>query len=126
VSEPVNSQTLSEALRRASVDFGEAVLQVCTQLQPIFAALGEEAQRTIAVLDQGWPGWRKFAASVGEHEPEPPYQGCHCLCAIAHGGLGVCNGEAEPDLFVTGRLGGERHDIPVCRACFEAKARVLA
>jgi hypothetical protein len=84
-------------------------------------AFGRTCRDFANALDAQWPGWREFAANVPDYVPEPPYQGCHCLCAVAHGGLGLCAGEAESDLFTTGWLDGMRIDIPVCRACYQAK-----
>lgn len=122
----IDPEAAKEMMRQASAAFNEAAQQLVALIRPGLIAAGEVIQRFFAELDEQWPEWREFAANVGEHTPESQAQACHCFCAVAHGGLGVCAGEAEPGLIVIGQLGGERIDIPVCRACHEARALIPA
>lgn len=124
---PIGSfEAVNEFMQRVSTTFNEDVQQLAAIVRPGLIAAGKVIQEFISDLDAQWPGWREFAANVGDYVPEPEPEGCHCLCAVAHGGLGVCVGEAEPDLLFIGSLDGEQVNIPVCRACFEAKALVAA
>lgn len=118
-------EAFEQAMRRAGAAFNEHCRQIVTLVQPSLVAAGNALRDLENTLDTQWPGWREFAANVPNYVPEPAYQGCHCLCAVAHG-VGACVGEAEPGLFVVGRLDGHRLDIPVCRECFEARTLVAS
>lgn len=122
----VDPEAFEETMRQFGTASAAAARQLVALIQPGIEAFGRSIQDLADSLDAQWPAWREFAASVPDYEPEPPRQSCHCLCAVAHGGLGLCTGEAEPGLFVAGRLDGSRFDIPVCRSCFQAKALVKA
>ena len=121
-----NPEAFEEAARRFGNAFNEATRQLVTLIQPALIAAGRACRDLENALDAQWPAWREFAASVPDYVPEPPYQGCHCLCAVAHGRLGACTGEAEPDLVVTRRLDGDHIRIPVCRGCYEATVPVTS
>jgi hypothetical protein len=128
MTEPMRQQDLEafeDAVRRAGAALDEHCRQIVTLIQPCLVAAGQVLRDFENALDTQWPGWREFAADVPDYVPEPAYQGCHCLCAVAHG-VGACVGEAEPGLFVVGWLDGHRLDIPVCRECFEARSLVAS
>lgn len=120
----VDPEAFEEMMRRLGAALTEAGRQLAALVHPGIEAFGRATQDLADTLDAQWPEWREFAANVPDYEPEPPFQSCNCLCAIAHGGLGACIGEAEPELYVTGRVDSHQINIPVCRECFNAKVLV--
>lgn len=119
-------EALAAAVRQAGGVISESSRQLAALMRPGLLAAGQVLQDLEDTLDAQWPQWREFAAAVPDYVPEPPSQGCHCLCGVAHGGYGACVADAEPGLVVAGHLDGVRLDIAVCRTCYEARALVAS
>lgn len=117
MSEPTEFQ---RQFAESMAEIGTLVQRFADAIRPALIAAGKKIQGCGEALDESWPGWREFAANVGDYESEPPARACNCFCSVAHGGLGMCTGEAEPGLLRVVWLSGSRVDIPVCRACRDA------
>lgn len=116
----VDVEAFNEAMRNVGEITTEMYRQALTALTPAITAAAQTVKQFTDYLDERMPGWRQWADDIPDYSLVQTLQGCHCLCTVAHDGIGACTGEAEPDLVVVKTLDGNPINIPVCRPCFDA------
>jgi hypothetical protein len=107
--QPGPAERIAAAVDAVADAIGNALADIADQLKPVIETVSRFAADPLV---QAEVRRRQIMRALGLPLPS----GCHCLCAVAHPGTKVCDGEPVTTTSRYSQLFGEVQ-VPTCAPC---------